>query len=373
MDPVKIAEFLFTRIQQTISQKRYIKEVKIGYSFGESYGNTYITLTYELLANADFYDLPLLDRHTMFQGTSQYTYSISSNSQSERPPQIMRIIAFKNIYESITAYATLQLEAHLLPNTAIKIDSIHLWPNASYAEKYLNELVDKQAFYPDSSKLGSNIWQWESLHQLALESKKKLSKEKSLISDLEIFEHCGFSITEIRRYVIHHQIPIKVKGVKIISQILISVPALLHELKTNASQDRYDSHFPRLIDYLYNHYLPDEKAAVVQDKIAACLQSYMIQPGDLVTLNDNRIVQATAINMDTTHHLHITYTILRNNLQLGGRTRTVDISQVSSVLKTTDFQEYLNNNHIHHVSLLKRWMKKKEIIVTKPEFNLNFR
>jgi hypothetical protein len=369
MDSVKMAEFLFTRIQQTIAKKQYIREVKIGYSFNESYGNAYISLTYALKANADFHELPFQDQHTMFKGDSHYVYSISSSGQSERAKEISRVIAFRNIYESITAYATLQLETNLQPNTSIKIKSIHLWPNSNYAEKYLNQLVAKQHFYPDIYEIKSDTWQWEPLHLLALKSKKKLFREKCLISDLEIFERYGFSTADIRRYVISCDIPIKVKGVKIISEILISVPALIYALKTNTSPLGYNGSFPGLINNLYDHYLPEEKAAIIQRKQAAYLQDFIIQPGDLVVLNNKRIVLATIINMDITYRIHVTYTMLKNNLQPGGRTRTVDISEISSVLKAPDFQEYLRNNSVHHFLLLQRWMEKKKIVITELAFN----
>ncbi|KAA2239376.1 hypothetical protein F0L74_24555 [Chitinophaga agrisoli] len=368
MDSVKLAEFLFTRIRQTIVQKRYIKEVKIGYSYGESYGNTYITVTYSLLANDDFRKLPLLDQHTMFQGSTHYIYSLSSNAQRYERYKINRIIAFKNIYESVTAYATLQLEANLLPDTAIKIDSIHLWPNVNYAEKYLSELVDRQHFYPHIDEMGTNIWQWEPLHQLALESKKELLGERRFISDLEIFESCGFSTTTTRRYIIHSRIPIKVKGLKIINLVLISVPALLHALKTNNSPDGYSFHFPGLIEYLYNNYLPDEKATIIQQKVAAYLRDFIIQIGDLIELNDNRVVQVVSVNMDAAYLIHVTYSILKSDLQLGDRTRTVNISYISSVLKAADFKEYLHNNSIKRLSLLKRWMEKRKMKVVKQQF-----
>ncbi|NML36948.1 hypothetical protein HHL17_07030 [Chitinophaga sp. G-6-1-13] len=373
MDSVKMAEFLFARIQQTIAKRQYIKEVEISYSVGESYGNSYLYLTYQLEANEKFLELPLLDQETMFEGNSHYVYSISTNTHSNYWEEITRVVAFRNIYESITAYAILQLEGNLLPNTPIRVESINLWPNANYAEKYMHQLLSMQYFRPNIREMNEGIGQWKSLHQLALKSKKKLLGEKCLVSDLEISENYGFSVSNIRWFVIFHQTPIKVKGVEIISEIQISVPALLQALKMNNSQHGYGLNFPGLINNLYDDYLPKEKAIILQGKRASFLQDFIIQSGDLVILNSKRIVQATVIDIDTDYRIWVTYTILKNNMQPSDRTRTVDISEISSVLKSVDFQEYLRNNSIYHLMLLKRWMEKRVIAIDRPAFNIDLR
>ncbi|MCH5719874.1 hypothetical protein [Niabella hibiscisoli] len=71
-------------------------------------------------------------------------------------------------------------------------------------------------------------------------------------------------------------------------------------------------------------------------------------------------MQANTILLDYNQAVHIGYTILKNNLEVGERTRTISLDRVAYLLKEKDFLQYLANNSIKRLSLLQRWMEKEK-------------
>lgn len=68
MNWLDFSMFLFEKIKETIDCGQYIKEVSIDYELGESFGNEYIRVNYNVTANNFFYDLPFSMQQTMFNG-----------------------------------------------------------------------------------------------------------------------------------------------------------------------------------------------------------------------------------------------------------------------------------------------------------------
>jgi hypothetical protein len=140
MDSLKLAPFIFDMVKELIDYKQYINGVDISYQHAKTYSNEYIRLSYTVLPNESYKSLSYRERQVLFQKTPHYTFSLSTNRErSDEKKTLLRILEFKHMYESLTAYVILQLESHLNAGASIKVKGIELWPEANYAEKYLLE------------------------------------------------------------------------------------------------------------------------------------------------------------------------------------------------------------------------------------------
>lgn len=372
MDSLKLADFLCTRVSTTIEAKQYIKEVNIDYDRQESYGNDYINVTYQLKLDKNFDELPLIQQNDMFKGSPSYTFSLSTHTawgHEVKKRVLLRLIEFRHIYESLTAYVVLQLEKHLNPGTSIKVKGIDLWTEANYAERYLHTALKESYIEIMHSTHTEDVRQWQILHELAIKSKQTYLKNKNSfnITDSQIYQLSGIDIGSIRSLLIRYQVPIKFKGYETIDEIYINafqfVAALKQDLATSDYVARYKQFsYQRLINQLYTHYLPDQKNEVIRLQQSEFLKHFMIQKGDILELNDTRIVMVDSLSIDHQNAIHIQYIILKNNLQLSTRTRIIKSEQVAFVLKQEEFSVYLlHNTPVKHLSLLKKWMLKRKI------------
>lgn len=94
----------------------------------------------------------------------------------------------------------------------------------------------------------------------------------------------------------------------------------------------------------------------------------MVQQGDVVELTDKRIVMVNSVTFEKENAIYFEYTIIKNNLQLSTRTRTISIDNAVYVLKGNEFMYYLNSTYIKNLSRLSRWMGKKRIKIVLPAF-----
>lgn len=369
MDSLKLAEFLYSRIQETIDNKEYITEVKIDFHSDETYGNEYIQVSYTIHSNEKFQNLPYNEKASIFHQTPKYTFSLSTNKmQLDKKRKMLRILEFRHIYESLAAYAVLQFEKHLNPETSIKVKSVDMWPDANYAEKYLAAHSQAQQKGDTYYDFQTEVFQWRRLHHLARESKKMYIKEKDQfnITDIQINQLFALDLDSIRSLLLTNAVPIKIKGAKTIDEIKIHTAKYIESLKkemiTNVYVSKYEGgKYKKLITYLYSAYLPHEKLKIIQQQQSAYLKRFIIQQGDFLQLKDLRIVMANAVRLDQKNVVNVEYIILKTDLQLGQRTRTIEVGNILYILKGPSFLEFMNQTPVKHLSLLGKWMLKRKM------------
>lgn len=366
MNSIYFSNFLFERVLETINHGQYIKEVSINYGLNKSFGNEYIRVNYNVVVNEDFRKLPLSIQQTMFSRRPHYIFPLSTyaelgrRNKKKRP---LQIIEFKHIYETLSAYAILQFENALNPGASIKIKGIDLWPEANYAEKYLHRSLYSK--YRNDRDFEYDVSQWHRLHQLANECKEIYDKNKAYfnITDSKINDLFGLGLNDIRFLLLHYEIPIKIKGLKTIEKIHIYTPKLVEALKKEI-KDRYffrnKNTYRSLITYLYDNYLAHEKTRIIEIQKSAFLKHFIIQKGDIIQLNDGRIVVANSTEIDSRNAITIEYLILKVNLQVSKRKRKVSSDNITYVLSEADFIEYKNYTSSQRLSLLSKWMSKRK-------------
>lgn len=371
MDSLKMADFIFTRIREAIIHSQYIAEVRIGYEYDETYGNRYIRLQYSLDVNDAFEALPFKEQERMFKESSIYTFQLATHNERNktiRKKEPLRVIEFRYIYESLTSYAYLQLKEHFPPE-AIKIKEIDFWSKANYAEQYLDAALKDSYFSIRHATLDDEAGQWKHLHELAARSKPVYRKHKQYfgINDRELHELFSLPVSSIRSLLLDYNVAIKVKGEKTIDEIRIYIPGLLMALKkellTDFARQYYKKVYQSIITYLYDQFLPHEKTLIIQQQQSCFLQQLAIRPGDILELKDGRIVCADVVEIDARQHVFVTYFLIKNDLHLGQRSRTVSISDIAYVLKQNDYQHYIDQVVRRHLSLLKKWMKQRKMVI----------
>jgi hypothetical protein len=368
VDSLKLAEFLFSRVQETIDYKQYIEKVSIDFEHDEIYGNDYIQVSYTVLVNESFENLAYNEKEPLFHQTPTYTFSLSTNKgKYDEKKKMLRIIEFRHIYESLASYAVLQFERYLHPATSIKVKGIDMWPEANYAEKYLSaglQVRKRSGTYFDFEQ---DVPQWSRLHRLATESRKIYAKEKEQfnITDIEINQLFGLELYSIRSLLLSNTIPIKIKGTKTIDEIEIHtaklVAALNKEINSEYGYKYYAEEYKRVITYLYDSYLMAQKIQIIKHQQSEYLKHFIIQQGDILQLKNMRIVMANAVSIDQKNAINVEYGMLKTDLQLGERTRVIGTSDILFVLKRQFFLEFTSQSLIKHLSLLGKWMLKRKM------------
>lgn len=368
-------DFFHKRVQQTIAYKDFIRSVKIDYTYAESYGNAYIKVSYNVDVLEIFKTLSFNEQEFIFEGNPNYIFTIlSAQARLETNGLFLRFIQFKHIYESLVTYVTLQLENGLNPDTPIQVKGVDFWPQVNYAERYLSLAGQNEEKYLSSINFEADIIQWEKLHRLAKQSKKIYRAEKSyfLLSDIMLRDLFGADPIDIRNILIKFQVPIHVKGFKIVDEVRIHIPRLVEALKKMISEDNYigsncKSFYTRLIFRFYNEYLPSEKAKIIDQQREIFLKHFIVQEGDIVELIDKRIVMINSVFIERENDLSFEYCIIQNNLQLSIRTRTVNMKNAAYVLKRDEFMHY-PDSYVKSLSALSRWMIKRKVKIEFPLF-----
>lgn len=368
MDSLNFSNFLFKRVLETINQSKYIQEVSIDYELDGTFGNEYIRVEYKVVVSQDFHNLSNSDQDAFINLKPQYIFTISTHAQrnwGNEKKKLLKILEFKNIYDSLAVYVTSQFEHMLNPETAIKIKGTDLWPAANYAKRYLDSALyikHKNHIY---SSFENDVLQWDRLHKLSNDSKKNYTENKShfSITDIEINHLFGLEPNDIRFILLNHKVPIKVSGFKTIEKINIHMPKLAEALKARIKDNYYrrdNNVYQSLITYLYDNFLQSEKAEIIDKQKSDFLTSFSIQKGDILQLKDNRIVVASSIGIDSRNAIVIEYLNLKVNLEVGERKRKTLVNHISYVLSQSDFLSYRDYTPSRRISLLDKWMSKRK-------------
>lgn len=368
MDSLNFSNFLFERVHGTINQSRYIQEVNIDYELEDNFGNQYITVDYKVVVNQDFHNLSKSEQDAFLNFKPHYIFTISTHAHPNRGSEkkkLLKILEFKNIYESLAAYVNSQLEHALNPETLIKIKGIDLWPEANYAKKHLDSALYIKHKHTIGSPYEYDVLQWDRLHKLSNDSKKNYTENKShfSITDIEINHLFGLEPNDIRFILLNHKVPIKVSGFKTIEKINIHMPKLAEALKARIKDNYYrrdNNVYQSLITYLYDNFLQSEKAEIIDKQKSDFLTSFSIQKGDILQLKDNRIVVASSIGIDSRNAIVIEYLNLKVNLEVGERKRKTLVNHISYVLSQSDFLSYRDYTPSRRISLLDKWMSKRK-------------
>ncbi|RXK82921.1 hypothetical protein [Filimonas effusa] len=368
MDSAELAAFLFQQIEETIGFKQYVSTVNISYDHGNTYGNEYIQVIYRVTGNDQFEQLPFNERNSMFQMASTYVFTLATNRKRfEEKEKLWRIIAFRYIYESLMSYAALKLEKHLDPESVvIKIKGIDLWPMSNYAEKFF--LTDTTDRYSNAmlSDFDIDIVQWNKLHELANNSKKIYDKEKKrfTITAAEITSISYLNSNSVYATLLRYNVPIKIKGVKTIDATYIHTLKLTEALKKEMNAGDWAICRPsvceRILTYLYDHYLLSEKESIINHQQSEYLKNFAVQEGDIVQLQDKRIVVVCSVFFDSNHSANLKYVNLKTNLETGERTRVIEIGKALYHLKRKDFLDFMSSIAVKHLSILDKWMAKRK-------------
>lgn len=303
MDSLKIADFLFPWIRETISLSKFVKAVELRFHINESFGNEYIKLTYKIKVNDFYKESDFNDQRKMFMRPDHYIFTLSTHSKTgygNFREKLLRILEFKHIYQSVVTYIAFQLEAALMPDTAIKIQEINLWPEGIYAEKYLSSPNYRKGERTLRDAYRTDVSQWDRLHILARDTRKQVSEhsDQMCITDIEINKLFNIDLHRLRWLLVEYRIPIKISVKKTIEKIQIHGQELVRAIKTELeSENFYGLRYPlyKLIEYMYNTYLNNEKTDLIEEQKSNFLRDFKIQPGDILELNDNRLVAAVSI------------------------------------------------------------------------------
>ena len=303
----------------------------------------------------------------MFNGKPHYIFPLSTHAELRRGGEkrkLFRIIEFKHIYESLGIYVILQLENALNPETSIKIKGIDFWPEANYAEKYLNNALYLK-FKNDMVGFEDDVLQWDRLHKLANESKKIYVKDKAYfnITDSKINNMFGLALDDIRFLLLRYEVPIKVKGIKTIDKVYIHTLKLVEALKKDIKHEYFYRNkvlYQHLITYLYDNCLYAEKFQIIDAQKSKFLEHFVIQTGDILQLKNGRIVVSSSAQIDSKNEIIIEYLILKVNLEVSERRRQIPFNDLAYILKKDDFLDYKNYTPSKRILLLDKWMSKRK-------------
>lgn len=362
MESISLAEFFYQRIQETIDHIKYVTKVEISYEDGETFGNNYISVTYLVTPGVEYDQLGINNQVKLFNGKGNYTFTLSTrgNSYNDTQHLILKIMEFKNVYGSLSAYAAMQFEKYRSQNFTFEIKSINLWSAANHIEQFLIDTLEKtdDRWSLSIFDIKRSASQWKSLHQLARNS-RGIPKEQFSITDIQINNLTKLELSKIRNIILEWEVPIKIVGFKIIESISIHVgkfiEALKAELKENTYLPRIDL-YKSLINYLYKKYQPSEEANIIQQQQMEFLQHFIIQNDDIIQLKNKQILMVEAVIIGVDNSIKIKYAGIKTNLEKNRRTKIIEAREVTHVLKNDLYLKYKENIAFKHTSLLKKWM-----------------
>lgn len=362
MDSTRLAKFLYQRIQETIDHIQYISNVKISYNDLETFGNEYISVNYNVEVNAAYYLLDINKQKDLFQGTSSYTFTLSTNKGKHEngiKNKILRILEFRYVYESLASYAALQFEKYSHPGFTTHIKPINFWPVANYIEGYLIKTLDKKTvgWYSSIYDIEQHTSQWSRLHELARTTARVKEKAQFSITDIEISHLFNIDLNSIREILLDGEVPIKISGVKTIESISIHVVKLIDALKKKIKKVTSATIvYTQIIEFLYDEYFPSDKASIIKQQQVTFLNLFIIQAGDVVRLKNEQIVMVDTVTIAADNAIKIKYAVIKTNLEKSERTKEVEVENIAYILKKEKFLKYVSNIRGKHSSLLKKWM-----------------
>lgn len=384
MDWLKLADFFYPQVNNTLDKKEYVKSVEISFFHQDSFGNENINIWYKITLNEKFHALSLEERLNIiddFPNSDHYIFVLRTAKKYHEPTIINRIIEFKQIYLSLTSYVTLQLEAGLDPKIPIKVKSLDYWPMMIYSEKLTKYLYEEYGDYEYliDSNFRRDVTQFEALHQLAHQSKALFRKypDQFRFSDEDLHSLCDLSLDRIRELTIEHNVPIKIYGKKTIDSVQLHAIDFLKAIKakTRDLRDQYSEwrqnqihYYVLILEVLYENYFQEEKKQLITYQQQLFLKEFVIRLGYLIQLHDSRFVQVDKLFFDPQSNLKVTYAVLKENLQKGERTRTIDISEAQYYLQTKFLREYKKQNTILRIKPFTNWAKKRKKLIKYDRF-----
>ncbi len=374
-DALKLAIFLDQRVEETIRERKFVGRVAITYQPTEIFANHIIRISYTITINHRYEKLSPSRKYALFNGEPFYIYTLSKQSENNTRQHPLRLLEFKSIYESLTAAAALRLEKALGAEFPFTIQHVRTDPDINYAINFLTGLAERTdySYWKDSADAG----EWASLHKLANDSRKIYKQDKQLftITDTTIKDLLGIEPYIIRRIVTEYDVPVMVKGFQIIDTVLIHVTRLLDALRQELNKPTvsfHKEHFRKLISYLYDQHLANEKKIILDQQQSAFIKTLSIDTGDMLLLTDGKLVVINKILFDDNNRLIIKYAQLKKNLDKSERTKAIPPSMISQVLKQAVFRDYIDQTRVRNIDLLRRWMSKKTSPLTLPVFEPDF-
>jgi len=374
-DAMKLAVFLDQRVEETIRERKYMESVAITYQLTESFANHIIRIFYTVTVNHRYEKLSPSRKYALFNGEPFYIYTLSKQSENNTRQHPLKLLEFKSIYESLTTAAALRLEKALGTEFPLTIQHVRADPSVNYAIQFLTDLAEdsRYLYWEDNDDAG----QWASLHKLANDSRKIYTQERHLftITDTSIKDLLGIDRYIIRRMVTEYNVPVMVKGFQTIDSLLIHVPRLLNGLKQELRRENLSfqkEDLKKLISYLYDQHLVNEKKAIQEQQQSAFIKTLSIDTGDVLLLTNGKLVVINKILFDEYNRLIIEYSQLKKNLDKSERTKAIPPSMISHFLKQAVFRDYIDQTRVRNIDLFRRWMSKKTSQLTLPVFQPDF-
>lgn len=206
----------------------------------ETFGNEFIRVNFLITTNKVFDDLPNEESTTKELATEDLTayfvWPIASNNnrfEIGHRQRLMRIVEFGLAYQSQSTFVMHHFESVLNdPSVSLNIASIEFWPTFNYARWHLSQDKSELAryWYYNSlfSRFESDVLLHHRLHEHAVNSRTiyKKAKKAFLITDLEIVKKFQIDRIIVRDWMLEHDIPILIKGTKIIDKVTFHAPLL---------------------------------------------------------------------------------------------------------------------------------------------------
>tara|TARA_R110000796_G_scaffold252627_1_gene389017 strand:+ start:102032 stop:103207 length:1176 start_codon:yes stop_codon:yes gene_type:complete len=371
----KLVYFFDKNLTTSIDNKDFLSEVEIDYEYQESFGNTCVKVSYIVKFNDKGRDLSLSDKIKLAEDFAETSFCIYTlhPSRSYTSDDSLKLSAFKNIYLSVTGFTILRLEREFGTNFPIRVKSIDNWPEANYAEKYINDLIQNTGFYKvRDSNFDQDVSQHEKLMKLSvnhiLNSRKK---KKFELSDEYLVEISQLKYYQIRWIMINNEVPLLIDGYATISKVWVRpldfLEATKKEIKEkeligrNSAFAHIFSELKYLIERVYQDFLPREKQNLITKQKEQFIKLLNLESGDVLELYDGRIVSLSQIYFNQDSELSISYSLLKTNLDLSQRTGEIMLNEIDYFLKYEAIVQYKSQNVVIRKSPFRNWMKKRKL------------
>ncbi len=381
---INLSKFFSIRLKNTIKYKEYVEGLELSYWRDENFGNDYIRIYYELKASEKYRQLNEEEQKKVkqfFEGSYYYVFPISTRSQRlmySDSQEFIRLLEFKYIYLSFASFLVAQLEEHFPRDFPIKVKSLDNWPDLNHVESLFRNINFSMNGYKAQfqSDYQWDVWQWQELHRLGLDSRKIFLEEKSSFavrdSDFPEVYSREFNRSHIRSILLEYKVPVHIKGDKTIEEvrihtlsfaraILMSIKHLQEDESWSLSYKLREIYQRRLLLYYLREKASDHLKQLIDEVYGEqYLDELDLRIGDVLELINGRLVILKALKVKVMDDIQVSYKILKDNLTESSRGKTVSVGSINYSLGADLLEKYKAQNTIIRLELFKKWMGKRK-------------
>lgn len=349
----------------------------------------------------------ILNFHSKLKA-AHFIFKPATNGNDE-----LTLIEFNAAYSVASSATLLRLEQHFGENFPIKVMTTSYESLFNYTRERVRILTKQNNRYATSS--GGFAYDTRRIHDdliICSLKAKSLNTNDFKISDRELFEQCWKShqkhypypklaseyykdqyvheiigIFDIRKLATKFSLPILVDNEKVVTEIWFRpsdiLPIFRQILVEEIAKDQIESNYGNaafrteaykaMITFIYNHHLKAEKRKLIKQQQKAHTKSLNIDKGDIIERkSDERllVVEKFPVGREMTT---VKYAMLTKNLGSSKKTGTIELREITYIMKASDFMEYLNHDgYLKRLSgAFRNWMKKKKVKFTLIPFQPN--